>query len=136
MMMDYPIPVTKHNHEIILRQMNNSFYNFIKEDGKDELLFFCYINYENKKFPVLVTTYEKINDLYLLKYKSINILLNNEIKKIEFGDIKYINKESNLSIIEIKDNKENNLCKINILELDDILYEKESEQNIIINQYM
>ena len=127
MMMDYPIPVTKHNHEIILRQMNNSFYNFIKEDGKDELLFFCYINYENKKFPVLVTTYEIINDLYLLKYKTINILLNNEIKKIEFGDIKYINKESNLSIIEIKDNKENNLCKINILELDDILYEKESE---------
>ena len=126
-MMDYPIPVTKHNHEIILRQMNNSFYNFIKEDGKDELLFFCYINYENKKFPVLVTTYEKINDLYLPKYKSINILLNNEIKKIEFGDIKYINKESNLSIIEIKDNKKNNLCKINILELDDILYEKESE---------
>ena len=124
-MVDYPIPVTKNSHKIILEQMDNLFNKFIKEDdGKEELLFFCYINYKNKKFPVLVTTIENIDDLYLNKYKSINISLNNEIKKIEFGDIIYRNKESNLLIIAIKDNKENN---INILELDDILYEKESE---------
>ena len=124
-MVDYPIPVTKNSHKIILEQMDNLFNKFIKEDdGKEELLFFCYINYKNKKFPVLVTTNENIDDLYLNKYKSINISLNNEIKKIEFGDIIYRNKESNLLIIAIKDNKENN---INILELDDILYGKESE---------
>ena len=124
-MVDYPIPVTKNSYKIILEQMDNLFNKFIKEDdGKEELLFFCYINYKNKKFPVLVTTNENIDDLYLNKYKSINISLNNEIKKIEFGDIIYRNKESNLLIIAIKDNKENN---INILELDDILYEKESK---------
>ena len=93
-MVDYPIPVTKNSYKIILEQMDNLFNKFIKEDdGKEELLFFCYINYKNKKFPVLVTTNENIDDLYLNKYKSINISLNNEIKKIEFGDIIYRNKE-------------------------------------------
>ena len=40
--------------------------------------------------------------------------MNKEIKTIEFGYTKYINKEYNLSIVEIIENKDN---KINFCEL-------------------
>ena len=43
---------------------------------------------------------------------------------IEFGKRKYINKEYDLSIIEIKDNKNN---KINYLEVDESINEYDSE---------
>ena len=127
-MLDYQIPIKKHSHTKILEQMNNSFYSFIENDRKSELLFFCYIRFEKRKFPVLVTTYDLIKDIFLHKLKNIDISLNNEIKTLEFGDIKFINEKSNLSIVEIKENLQN---KINILELDDILYKDKS--NIIYN---
>ena len=77
------------------------------------------------KFPVLVTTYDIIKDIILHNNKNINISFNNEIQTVEFGDIKYKNKESNLSIVEIKENLKS---KVNILELDDILYKNKSNK--------
>jgi len=127
-MLDYPSPVTKQCHKKILEQMNNSFYRFIEKDKKNELLFICYIKFEKRKILVLVTTYDIIKDINLNKIKNIDISLNNEIKIVEFGEIKFINEKSNLSIVEIKENLKN---KINILELDDILYKDKS--NIIYN---
>ena len=123
-MIDYPSPVTKQCHEKISEQVNNSFFGFLEKERESELLFFCYIKYKNKKFPVLVTTYEILNDIYKNKHDKINITLNNKMKNIEFGEIKFKNYEYNLSVVEVKEKKDD---KINFLELDDILYREESE---------
>ena len=82
-MLDYPSPITKQCHKKILEQMNNSFYRFNEKDKKSELLFFCYIRLENRKFPVLVTTYDIIRDIMLYNLKGIDISSNNEIKTVE-----------------------------------------------------
>ena len=66
--------------------------------------------------------------IMLYNVKGIDISSNNEIKTVEFGDLKYINEKSNLSIVEIKENLKS---KINFFELDDILYK--NKEDIIYN---
>ena len=52
------------------------------------------------------------------------INMNGRAKEIELGKTRYLNKEFNISIIEIKEKKIKN---INFIELDDISYENEPE---------
>ena len=98
----YPNAVTKDCHQKILNQMDNPIYKIKKEDGEFEFCFFCYIKTENKNIPVLLTTYEIINEIYIKNNNSIKVLINDEFINIKFGDKKYFNKENDLSIVEIQ----------------------------------
>ena len=121
-MENYPKPVTKESHKKIMNYLDNSLYRIKVKDGKNGIGFFCYIKRHNKIIPVLVTNYEIINENYYLNNNMIEVLLNKKFISIEFGSIYYINKDLNLSIIEIKDNK-----LINILEIDENIYKENSE---------
>ena len=63
--------------------------------------FFTFIKYENKKIPILITNNDIIDDIY---DSSINILINNSFKAIEFGETTYKYKKCNIKIKEIKEN--------------------------------
>ena len=54
----------------------------------------------------MVTTTEIINNKYLSKNNRIHLITNNEYKTVEFGEIKYVNDENNLSVINIKEKKD------------------------------
>ena len=108
--------------------MKNSIYKMNEKEGKFDIGFFSHIKYQNKNIPVLITNYQKI---YLSKNDSIKVRINNETKIIEFGKTKYFNELYDLSIIEIKENKNN---KLYFLELDENIYEKDSEINYNNNQ--
>ena len=119
----YPNPVTKQSHKKILSQMNNFFYKIDKKDEikLGECIFLC-IKYQNKNIPVLMTNYEIINEKYLSNNNDLDVLISNEIFNIEFESTKYLNKEYNLTMIEIKENKNN---KINFIDIDEYLKEKD-----------
>ncbi len=68
----------------------------------------------------MITNYQIIN--YIANNNEINIYINNELNKIEFGKGKYFNKDYDLAVLEVKDNK-----KINFFVLDDNLYINEYE---------
>ena len=123
-MYDYPISISKQKTTTILDQISNSLYKIYNEkEGEFHIGFFSHIKYENKNFPVLITNFQSI---YLSQNKNIKVIINNEFKFIELGEIKYFNKDYDISIIEIKENKKD---KIYFLELDEKLYEKNPETN-------
>ena len=115
----YPKPVNKQCIKKILEQMNNIF--FIEIRGKLETGFFSYIRYQNGNIPVLIInkylTDEEIND-------KIKISISNKFYEFELGEAKYQKRDYNITILEIKKNKEDNII---FIELDDKLYQKESE---------
>ena len=119
-MEDYPKPVNKNCTQKILDQMNNNFIYKIKEkDGSFSNGFFCHIKYQKKNIPVVI-----INN-HIIKDDIINVLINNDIKKIKLGKTGIIYDDYNISIIEI----EKNIDYINYLELDNGIYENDSELN-------
>ena len=117
-MEDYPKPVTRQCHQKILEQMN---ITFCKIGLNEEIGFFCLIKYRNKKnIPVLIIN----NYINNKEYKDkIKVIINNKEEFIEVEDIIYKNKDNNISIVKIKNNNKN----IKYIEIDDKLYEKESE---------
>ena len=121
---DYPKSVTKSQTQIIFNQMNNSFYKIQGKDNKFGIGVFCKIKIKNKNILALVTKYNLIDEIYIEQNEGIKIIINNEINLIKLGDkrLKYINKEINLTVIEIKESKK---FKINYLEMDESLYEDE-----------
>ena len=121
-MENYPKPVTKDTHKKIMEYLDNSIYKIKGNDDNTGIGFFCNIKSHNKNIPVLITNYKIINEKYYTNNNSIKILINNEIISIEFGSINYINKNLDISIIEIKKNK-----LINILDIDENIYKEESE---------
>ena len=123
-MKDYPEPISKQCLKIILEQMDNQIYKIYERKEKNEIGFFCNIKYENKNIPVLITNYHNINENYLNKNNSIKIIINKEIKSIKSGNVFYFNKEIDLTIIEIEENKN---TKINFLELDENLFKNDIE---------
>ena len=70
----------------------------------------------------MLTNYNIINEKYLSKNNNIKKKKNGELISIEFLYIKYLNKDYDLSIIEIQNNND-----LEILEIDDILYQNEPE---------
>ena len=121
-MENYPKPITKESHKKIMNYLDNSIYKIKGNEGKYGIAFFCYMKCHNKTIPILITNYKIIDEKYYSNYNNIEILINNKLKEIEFGSIYYINKDLDLSIIEIKENKE-----IKILEIDANLYKEELE---------
>ena len=91
--------------------------------------FFCYINYENKNIPCLMTNYHILDDKYIKDKNKIEIIINdNKINIIiNIEDIIYKSKkdEYDLIIIKLKEGEEY-MKNINYLELDDYLFNKNS----------
>ena len=119
-MSEYPKPITKQNIQKILTQMSESFY---KIKNIELICFFTKIKYKKLNISVMITNFQIID--YTTNNKSIDIFINNELSTIEFGKVKYSNRDNDLAIIQIKHNENSN---INYLELDDMLYEKEFEK--------
>ena len=117
--------VTKESHKKIMDYLDNSIYKIKLNEEKYGIGFFCNIKFQNKVIPLLITNYRTINEEYYSNHKNIKVLINNSLISVKFGSISYINKYSDLSIIEIKENK-----LIKILDVDDIVYKEESEINL------
>ena len=117
-------PITKQSMEIIIEQMNNAFYQFENTNDQYGICFFFYIKYNDKNIPVMMTNYHIINENYLSNNKNIKLKINSKIITIEFEKTRYLNQFQDLSIIEIKNDKNKDL---KFLSLDDDLYQKESE---------
>ena len=124
-MEDYPKSVSKRRTKIIYDQMNDSFYKIKGKDNKFGIGIFCKVILNNKTIFFLMTNFHLIDNNYIENNSGIKIKINNELINLKFGDkrFKYINKEYDLSIIEIKENK---IIKLNYLEIDESLYDKES----------
>ena len=69
--------VSKHQTETILKQMENSVCRIVS--NKNGTGFFCKIELNNKKVPVLITNYHVISDEDLNSGKSIKINLGDEV---------------------------------------------------------
>ena len=134
-MEDYPKSVSRQCTQKILEQMSHNFiYKINKIKEIYDTGFFCYIKLSNKKIPVIIINNYIINEDLS---NSINVLINNELKKIKLTNNRYINKELNISMIEIKEYENYN---INFIEIDDNLYKKDiefyySKESIYIIQY-
>ena len=89
--------------------------------------FFCYINYENKNIPCLMTNYHILDDKYIKDNNKIEIIINdNKINIIiNIEDIIYKSKKDEYDLIIIK-LKEEYMKNINYLELDDNLFNENS----------
>ena len=123
-MKNYPKSVSKECTENILNQMDNIIYKMENHNEKLGTGFFCKLNYNNKAFPVLITSYQIINEKYIFNNNSIEVSLNENKISVEFGLTKYMNKKYNLSVIEIIQDKNE---KINFIEIDKNIYEKDAE---------
>ena len=122
-MQKFPKPITKQSIKKILNQINNHIYKLCEKNTNNKFIcFFCYIKCQNKNIPVLITSYRLIDEKYISNNNSIDIFVKDKILKVKFAKAKYFNRELDISIIEIK---ENNL--INVLEVDERLYSKDSE---------
>ena len=89
--------------------------------------FFCYIPYKNKKITVLMTSWDTIN--FYNSYDKLIFIIDNyktsKTIKMNKNRILYSSETFNLAIIEIY--PEDNLNEINFLELDENLFENNSE---------
>ena len=135
-MKGYPKSTSQKCIEEMTRQMKNSIFKIYQQDGKYEIGigFFCHLNYKKKNIPFsiingLVENPEDIDTIYIFK--------NNVKREIKLGNIKYRNKELNLTILEVKENKRD---RIHFFEIDDRAYKKNPEfyfdnDSIYIIQY-
>ena len=114
--------------EEILKQMKQS---ICKIKGKvTGTGFFCYINYENKNIPCLMTNYHILDDKYINQNKKIELSIKdseiNEEIFLEQNDIIYLSPRNEYDTIIIKMKKEEKY--IHYLNLDDNLFNKNSEK--------
>ena len=118
-MVVYPKSVSKKNHQVILNQMNYSICSIIHSQ---EIGFFCYIKYNKEKIRAIIINNYISNEKYI---DTINVIINNKEEIIDIDKIIYKDKLNNITIIKIKNN--NKIIKF--IEIDDKLYENESEMN-------
>ena len=121
-MKNYPKPVTKESHKKILDYLDNSIYSIKGDKEKYGIGFFCSLKCHEKHIFVLITNYQIVNENYLKEYDYINLLINQKSIRIELNLIYYMDKNLDISVIEIKENE-----KIKILETSDDIYREESE---------
>ena len=140
----YPRPISIKGTKEILDQMENCICKIYKNDGGKGTGFFCNIKYNNNNIPVMMTNNHIIDDKYIKENNNIEItlnddninktiILNNNNRKI------YTNKEYDITIIEIKSEKD----KINnFMDLDEKIFNEKSEilynnnHSIYIPQYL
>ena len=113
---NYPSPISINEIEQILFQMKNCICRININEDRKGIGFFCKISFHDNYLPVLISNYLALNE----NDNVINLTINNKEKKIKLDNsrIKYINYDLDISIIEIKPNKD----KIyNYLEIDENL---------------
>ena len=122
---------------MILDQMNKCVCKVYFEHNGISTGFFCFIPYNNIKFPVLIVNNSVIDEEFIKKNETISLELNNEKKAINIKDKKiYTNMEYDITIIEIDPDKD---FIYNFLEIDQNMF-KEGEifckdQPIYLLQY-
>ena len=121
-MENYPKPVKEESHKKISEYLNDSIYEIKGDKEKYGKGIFCTIKLHDKIIFTLITNYNIINEGYLKNKENIEILIDKEIITIERDYIYYINKDLDISVIQIKENK-----NIKILEIDETIYKEESE---------
>ena len=133
-------PVSLKGTENIIYQMNNCvcrIYN--KGEGTG---FFTKIPFKSKLLPVLITNNHVIDIDDIKNNKIINIYLNNDKEektiRIDNNRLRYTNEKLDITIIEIKENKDNLNNKY--IELDDRIIKyfksnKKNEPNYLNNIY-
>ena len=113
---EHPILVSLDGTKKILSQMENCICKININDGSRATGFFCKIPFNHYLLPVLITNHSVLNE----NDKIISLTINNKDKiiKLDNSRKKYMNLDNNISIIEIKPNKD----KIyNYLEIDEKL---------------
>ena len=110
-------PLTKQGIKNIFEQMKHYFYQIKLKDGNFCVGFFSHIKYKNKLIPVLITSIHVIKEI---TNNTLNLTINKIPKRILLGEARYKNSEYDLAIIEIKENRKDNL---NFLDIDEQLYD-------------
>ena len=101
-----------------MNEINNS---ICRINNKKDIGLFCNIKVNHKNIPVIIINNYINNEKYSNR---INIILNNKEQIIDIDKIIYRDKKYNISIIKVKNNSNIN---IKYIEIDDKVYEKESE---------
>ena len=114
---EYPKPVSKECTKKIINQIDNSICKIEEIEGKSSFGFFCLLKCEDKNIKVLISDSKVVNEKYLARNNNINVSINKKTINIEFGKTKYLDKDNGLSIIEIKENKNNKIE--NFMEFDE-----------------
>ena len=135
----YPKIISAEGTKKILEQMEKSICKIFKRDGKKGTGFFCNIRYENKDIPVMMTNYRIIDDKYIKENDGIEVTINDDKEKVKIllnNKIIYTNEEYDITIIEIRNEKEKikNYMKIDEKYLNsnsNIIYDK----SIYVLQY-
>ena len=119
----YLKPITKQCAKKISAQMENYLYRINKKGGNYEIGYFIQLKDKNgKNYLALVTSPNVLKDI---DNNSLKIIIGDEPKSIELGDIRYENKAYNKAVIEIKNSNDIEY----IFELDDNLNKSELEIN-------
>ena len=94
-----PVDIT--GTKIILNQMINCICKIKYQNG---IGFFCKIQLDNNIMNFLMTNYSIINENYFKENNKMELILNNDIIKIDLNikRIIYYNKEYDITLIEIK----------------------------------
>ena len=107
---NYPIIISIEKTKKILEQMENSICKIYKNNGNKGTGFFCIIKYENKNIKVMVTNNHLIDDEYIKENDRLETTIDDDKRKIIIylkNKIIYTNKEYDITIIEIKNEKIN-----------------------------
>ena len=99
---------------LIMEQLNKCICKVFSKDNGFGTGFFCFINYQNRKFPVLIVNNHLIHEEFIKTNITISLVLNNENKQINIKDnrIIYTNQIYDIIIIDI----------YNFLELDENIF--------------
>ena len=119
----YPKLLTKTGLKIILEQMTYSICRINKGERNNEIGYFIYIKYKNKKIPVLMTKYNIINND---KDNILNVIINNKTKIIKLGKARCLSEKYDLALIEIEENIEDEL---KFIEIDDKIFNNDLEND-------
>ena len=129
---EQPIPVSLEGTKKIIFQMENCICQIYSKNGERGTGFFCKIPFNNNLLPVLITNNHVLNEKDIENNNIIELSINNDKKEIKIDNLrkKYTNsdKETDITIIEIRQNKDE--IK-NYLELDEKdIYENEKNKEL------
>ena len=120
-----PRSISIEGTEKILSQMKNSICKIYKCNGTG---FFCKIPFKNDYLKALITNYHVIDKDYIKNNDIIKISLNDDKERRDIKGLdkrkKFFDENYDITIIEIK-NSDN--IKVNYLELDDNIFDDNSE---------
>ena len=132
-----PSPISIEESNKIINQMENCICKIYKDNIPKGIGFFCKIPFKNKLLHALITNNHNLNEKDIENNKSIKIDINKKIKeiKIDKSRIKYSLNEFNITIIEIKPNRDKIYEQINFMELDVDIKKNYLNKSIYILQF-